>query len=93
MGLFNTTMENIDYSEMSQTEISLIEAFLEEGLGSHKPKIDFQASLKDRLTRAKPFDRRKRVAKAWLTSLGCALAGGAIYSLVYVIHRRCHQRI
>ena len=68
-----------------------MEAFLEEGLGSHKPKIDFQASLKDRLTCAKPFDRRKRVAKAWLTSLACAVAGGAVYSLAYFIHRKCQQ--
>lgn len=86
-------MEKLDYSMMSQAEISLMEAFLEEGLGSHKPKIDFQASLKDRLTRAKPFNRRKRIAKVWLTSLACAAAGGAIYSMAYLIRRKCHQRI
>lgn len=82
----------MDFSDMTQAELSLMEAFLEESLGSHQPKMAFQASLKDRLTHAKPVDRRQQLAKAWLAGLACALGATAVYSLGYLIYRRRQAR-
>ena len=89
------TMGEKDFSKLhqvSQAGINRVEAFLEDKLGAHKPKIDFQASLKERLTRAKPFGHRNRLGKAWIAAMACALAGGAIYSLGYLLFRKYQLR-
>lgn len=81
------TKDNCEDAMLSKDEIDKMETFLRDGLGHHRPKLDFKNNLKERLSQSKVFDKRKHLAASWVIGLGVALTGASIYSFGYFISK------
>ncbi len=86
------SMKDLFSSEKRANEIQEMEDFLRGKLGDLRPKIAFQASLKDKLISSETFQQKKRMGKAWLIGLGVALAGATFYGMGYLIYKNVSTR-
>lgn len=80
-------MEDLQLSNMSASEIELMEGFLNKSFSNLQPKASFQATLKDRLTASNVFSRRNRLGASWVLGLSVALAGFTFYGICYLIYK------